>query len=171
MKAYLLALLAFATSASAMAQATNRFADPAKAPPVTAPAAGASVSGVTSGALPAPGMPVPGAGALPPMPSQPSEVVETVPARRVGKVNGEYLYKGEGATAYLFESTKKSPVVRKPETPAMTQARLQAAALAPNLPSAVGSPSQASAPPMPTPAAAPTTNANQKPAARPALKK
>lgn len=70
-------------------------------------------NGAMPGVLPGqPAMVQPGMPGAPAAMTGPEVVEEEVSVVRVGKVNGQYLYRGTGT--YLFEPTSKKKVVRKP---------------------------------------------------------
>lgn len=117
--------------------------------------------------LPAPGSITP----PPPSPVKIEEPVveERVRVTRIGTINGQHIFKGNGgATTYLFESKKDVKIARKPVTAAMEAQPEAMPSVAgaspsdrPNLPSMVGTrtppPSSAGrsapvAPPKPAPA-------------------
>lgn len=101
-----------ACCASAFAQAPNPFARPS---------VGKSAAGYHA---PPPPPLMAGPGGLPEMPNQPypigvappdmpTEQVESVPVKRIGKVNGLVILKGE--QTYMFEKEKSLGLVRKPQ--------------------------------------------------------
>lgn len=148
----------------------NPFANPAQAAAAAAAAAvvqpGAPAAPGATGAL---GLPPP----LAPNKQEPAEFVETIPAKRLGKVNGEYLFKSSEGAGYVFESSKATVFKRQAQTPEMAAAKAEAEAEAAAataeatrtaLPSAVGSSSPSAAPQIP----APQKPAGRQPPARPA---
>lgn len=108
-----------ACCASAFAQAPNPFARPS-----AQPAAGKTAPGQGGPGYPPPPPLTMGQGGLPEMPNQPypigvappempTEQVESVPVKRIGKVNGLVILKGE--QTYMFEKEKSLGLVRKPQ--------------------------------------------------------
>ncbi len=150
MKKTILALsLAACGAAFAQSAGQNPFArptsQPAPASPVNGAAAGAPA--VPPNNMPYPVMqPMPGVMPGQPAimqpgqmaPSGPEVVEEEVSVVRVGKVNGQYLYRGTGA--YLFEPTNKKKVVRKPTVAQSGAAGLPAAMPAIPVPGAAAQP-------------------------------
>ncbi len=135
-----LAALATSSLVAAQSAAPNPFARPTAAPTAPAPA--------TPGALPA--IPPPGlAPAGAPLLGGPgvelsdvAEPAEEVPATRIGTVNGQVIYRGNGT--YLFEKAGKTPVARKPvasTTPIPGTLPLTMPSPTTGLPSLVGRPS------------------------------
>lgn len=109
-----------------------------------------------------------------PVPLKKEDIVEEdVPSIRVGKVNGEYIYRG--TNTYLFEETGLRKIVRKPVAvvvagPAAGPSRAGAPPT-PNLPSSVGRPAPATGRPGVAPQATgrpPSTAARPATTARPA---
>jgi hypothetical protein len=133
---------------------TQLLFSPPGTPAAVAPAGAPGIPGAPQDpAQPSlPGQPAaPWAGAsapLPPLPSKPviPEIEETVPAARIGKVNGQYIYRG--VDTYVFEPTRARKVTRTPSTPAMLAAAAAVEPLQPHaaLPGAVGGPSPQAAP-------------------------
>jgi len=115
-----------ALCASAAAQAPNPFARPS-AQPATAQAHPNTGYPANQQHLVPPPPPNMGQGGLPELPNQtplqyplgavpsepPSEQVESVPVKRIGKVNGIAILRGE--QTYMFEKEKSLGLVRKPQ--------------------------------------------------------
>lgn len=158
----------FLTAAPLLAFALTAGAASAVPPSVFAPATkgGASASGTTS-TVAAPPVVVAPPSAKPTTPAA-DEVVESVPAKRMGKVNGHWVFRGDDNT-YMFEPTKEMKVVRKPSL-AQTAPAVAAAGGSdvaplvpeekrPNLPSAVGTATPPKKLPPPTAGAKPAAPA------------
>lgn len=140
-------------------------------PSVFAPAnkGGASAAG-TPGAVAAPPVVVAPPPSAKPTPQAADEVVETVPAKRMGKVNGHWVFRGDDNT-YMFEPTKEMKVVRKPSlaptAPAVAAtggsdvAPLVPEEKRPNLPSAVGTATPPKKLPPPTAGAKPAASTTE----------
>lgn len=136
---------------AALAQQPNPFARPG--PPAIPPPVTASPAAV-----------------VPPPPEEPKPIVltEEIPSVRLGRVGGEYLYRGTVAQTYVF--TEAEPAInRVAMTPALEAARAEEAAREaakkPNLPSVVGGPTPPSAS-APATKAAPAARAASQPRAR-----
>ncbi len=153
MKKTILALsLAVCSAAFAQSAGQNPFARPTSQPTTTSPANGAAagVPAIPVNGLPSPVMqPMPGVMPGQPAimqpgqmaPSGPEVIEEEVSVVRVGKVNGQYLYRGTGA--YLFEPTNKKKVVRKPTVQQAGAAGLPIAMPAIPVPGAAAQPAPA----------------------------
>lgn len=146
------------------------FASSAQAvtPDIFAPAAGAPAPSEPAPPAPDLGKPTPAStkpSALATAPKAPGAsglVEESVSATRLGKVNGQWIFRGTDKT-YLFESAKSLQVVRKPvfpnntisapDVPAYEGPALAPKESRPNLPSAVGTAGPGVSKPLPPPTA------------------